>query len=77
MGKKVKMILGMLFLIAGLILIFYQTLMGLVISKMSKATIGQQDIEVAMQNPNATFDFEQVADLNVKDVVKAISIKKK
>lgn len=71
MRKKGSLSIGILFLVIGLVFIFYRPIMGYFISNMSKATIEQQDIEMAMKNPNTSFDFEQVADLNVKDVVKA------
>lgn len=71
MRKKGSLILGILLLVIGLVFIFYQPIMGYFISNMSKATIKQQDISLAMKNPDASFDFQQVDDLNVKDVVQA------
>lgn len=72
MKKWRSLILGSIFIVIGIVFLSHQLIMDKAISNMSNhAMIERPNTEIVESNTETTFDFEQVKNLNVKDVVKA------
>ncbi len=77
-GNKWLTIMGVLLLIAGLILVFNKPIMGFVVNHMTDSTLQNKagknyddSIAKAKESEDVTFDFEQVKDISLGEVLKA------
>lgn len=77
-GNKWLMIAGIVLLVAGLVLIFNKPIMGLIVNQMTDTTLDNragtnytESVAKAKESEDATFDFEQVEDISLGQVLKA------
>lgn len=77
-GNKWYMIAGVVLLIAGLVLVFNKPIMGLIVNHMTDTTLSQkagtnydESVAKAKASDDVTFDFEQVEDISLGQVLKA------
>lgn len=77
-GNKWYAIAGVVLLIAGIVLIFNKPIMGFIVNYMTDKTLEQQagtnydeSIAKAKSSDDITFDFEQVEDISLGQVLKA------
>ncbi|MBM7700527.1 class A sortase [Kurthia huakuii] len=77
-GNKWLTTIGILLLVAGLILVFNKPIMGFVVNQMTDSTLQHKagnnyddSIAVAKESSDVTFDFEQVKDISLGEVLKA------
>ncbi|MFJ8264175.1 class A sortase [Rummeliibacillus sp. NPDC094406] len=76
MMRKLSLVLGILFLFAGLVLIFQKPIMGYLVANMSDETIQKSSIEKAKVATDTTFDFNEVKNISLQDVINAQTKKK-
>lgn len=77
-GNKWLMIAGIILLIAGLVLVFNKPIMGLLVNNMTDTTLDNragknydESVAKAKEAEDVTFDFEQVEDISLGQVLKA------
>lgn len=71
MKRKISLIIGIILLVLGMALIFNKQLMGFVVSHMTDKAISQQDETKAKNSSDVSFDFDDVKNLSIQDVIKA------
>ncbi|WP_102693788.1 class A sortase [Rummeliibacillus pycnus] len=76
MIRKLSLVLGILLLFTGLVLIFQKPIMGYLVANMSEETIQKPNIEKAKARPDTTFDFNEVRNISLQDVIDAQTKKK-
>lgn len=76
MIRKLSLVLGILLLFTGLVLIFQQPIMSYLVANMSEETIQKSDVEIAKASPDTTFDFREVKNISLQDVINAQTKKK-
>lgn len=76
MMRKFSLALGILLLLTGLVLTFQKPIMGFLVDHMSKDTMQKQNIEKAKATPDTTFDFNEVKNISLQDVINAQTKKK-
>jgi sortase A len=76
MMRKFTLVLGILLLFTGIILTFQKPIMGFLVDHMSKETIQKPNIEKAKIASHTTFDFAEVKNIRLQDVINAQTKKK-
>lgn len=71
MKRKISLTIGIILLILGVALIFNKQIMGFVVTHMTDQAINQFDETKAKNSKDVSFDFEDVKDLSLQDVLKA------
>lgn len=71
MKRKLSLTIGIILLILGIALIFNKQIMGFVVTHMTDQAINQFDETKAKNAKDVNFDFEDVKDLSLQDVLKA------
>lgn len=71
MKRKISLIIGIILLVLGIALIFNKQIMGFVVTHMTDQAINQFDETKAKNAKDVNFDFEDVKDLSLQDVLKA------
>lgn len=71
MKRKLSITLGVILLILGMALIFNKQIMGFIVTHMTEQAITQFDEAKAKKADDVNFEFEDVKDLSLQDVVKA------
>lgn len=74
--RKLSLVLGILLLFTGLVLTFQKPIMGLLVDHMSKETIQKPNIEKGKTAPHTTFEFAEVKNIRLQDVIDAQTQKK-
>lgn len=70
MKRKLSLTIGILLLVIGIALVFNKQIMGFVVTHMTEQSINQFD-ETKAKNGDVNFDFEDVKNLSIQDVLKA------
>ncbi|MGG0655907.1 class A sortase [Rummeliibacillus pycnus] len=76
MIRKLSLVLGILLLFTGLVLIFQKPIMSYLVANMSEETIHKSDVEKAKTAPDTTFNFKEVKNISLQDVLNAQTKKK-
>lgn len=71
MKRKLSITIGIILLVLGIALIFNKQIMGFIVTNMTDQAISQFDEAKAKKSDDVNFDFEDVKDLSLQDVVKA------
>lgn len=71
MKRKLSLIIGIILLVGGIILIFNKPIMGFIVTHMTDQTITQFDEAKAKGSDDVSFEFDDVKDLSLQDVLKA------
>lgn len=71
MKRKISLTIGIILLVLGVALIFNKQIMGFVVTNMTDQAIAQFDEQKAVTSKDVNFNFEEVEDLSLQDVLKA------
>lgn len=71
MKRKISLAIGVILLVLGMALIFNKQIMGFVVSHMTEQAITQFDESKAKNSADVNFDFKDVKNLSIQDVLKA------
>lgn len=71
MKRKLSLTIGIILLVLGIALIFNKQIMGFIVTNMTDQAISQFDEAQAINSNDVNFDFEEVKDLSLQDVLKA------
>lgn len=71
MKRKISLILGLVLLVLGIVLIFNKQIMGFIVNHMTEQAITQFDEAQAKKSKDVSFEFDDVKDLSLQDVLKA------
>ena len=71
MIRKSVLVFGILFLLIGLVLSLQRPIMTYLVANMSKEAIQKPKVEQPKASPDATFDFTEVKNVQLRDVLAA------
>ncbi|MBQ0140293.1 MAG: class A sortase [Kurthia sp.] len=71
MKRKLSLTIGLILLVLGIALIFNKQIMGFIVTNMTEQAISQFDEAQAKNSKDVNFEFDDVKDLSLQDVLKA------